>query len=106
MWFQYVIFGTPSVEILFNPILIFGPGGAVWITVILGLLSFILGYPYVLKLLPRDSVDEIESDDEVEEDEVIEDSDDIAEEEIVEDETEEVVAESVVDEEETESEDE
>ncbi|MGY5876043.1 MAG: hypothetical protein RTU30_09875 [Candidatus Thorarchaeota archaeon] len=103
IWFQHVFFGTPSAETLFNPILMFGPGGAVWLTVILGLVSFILGYPYILKLLPSGSDDEAKTD---EEEEAIEDSDDISEEAIEEIETEEVAAEVEADEEVTESEDE
>jgi hypothetical protein len=52
MWFQYVLFGTPSTELSINPIAWFGVEGAFWITIALGLVSFFLGYFYLLKLKP------------------------------------------------------
>ena len=50
MWFQWVIFGTASSEMLLNPVTMFGAGTAVWITVILGLFSILLAYPYLMKI--------------------------------------------------------
>jgi hypothetical protein len=52
MWFQHVLFGTPITELSINPIAWFGAQGAFWITIVLGLVSFFLGYIYLLKLKP------------------------------------------------------
>ena len=62
MWFQWVLFGTAPSEMLLNPAIMFGAGGAVWVIVFLGLVSFILAYPYLMRISSSG-----ESDDELEE---------------------------------------
>ena len=82
MWFQWVLFQTPSADLWFNPVIMFGAGGAVWITVFIGLVSLVLSYPYVMKMLPGaagETVEAEEEEEEEEEDEVEEEMDEEAE---------------------------
>ncbi|TFG12452.1 hypothetical protein EU537_09205 [Candidatus Thorarchaeota archaeon] len=51
MWIQQVVFGTPTAQLLVNPIAWFGPVGAVFITLGLGGVSSVVGYLYVTRLL-------------------------------------------------------
>jgi hypothetical protein len=79
MWFQWVLFQTPSADLWFNPVIMFGAGGAAWLTVFIGLVSLVLSYPYVMKMLPG-STDEEDEDEEEEEEEAEEKEEDEEEE--------------------------
>jgi len=52
MWLQNVLIGTPRTEMTINLVAWFGYDGALWITLLLGLVSFFLSYVYVLKMKP------------------------------------------------------
>jgi len=52
MWVQHVLLGTPLSNLLINPNAWFGSGGTFWITILLGIVAFALGYVMVLKLSP------------------------------------------------------
>jgi hypothetical protein len=51
-WFQHVLFGTPRTELSINLIAWFGYDGALWMTLLLGLVSFSISYLYILKIKP------------------------------------------------------
>jgi TRAP-type C4-dicarboxylate transport system permease small subunit len=101
MWFQNIALGLPRAELALDPVHWFGLDGAVWLTLLLGLVSFALGYVYILKIKPGiitedapeeeepEETDEDEEELEVDEEEEIEEQ--LAEEveEISEEETEE-----------------
>ncbi len=61
MWLQIVFFNTSVADLVANPIVLFGSAGSFAITVGLGIVSFVLGYPYLLKIIPGHSREE-ESD--------------------------------------------
>lgn len=65
-WIQHVLFGTPTSEVLINPVAFFGVDGTVLFTIGLAVVAFILGYPMTMKLLPgiaeEKTSDEIETD--------------------------------------------
>ncbi len=106
MWFQNVALGIPRTELALDPIQLVGYDSAVWLTLLLGLVSFVLAYGYILKLKPG-SVDVDEPEEEVDEP-VDDDEEEELEEEVVElteEETSEEVAAEVVEEDETEEED-
>ncbi|MHA2140442.1 MAG: hypothetical protein ACXADC_08850 [Candidatus Thorarchaeota archaeon] len=79
IWFQTVVFGAVRSELVINPAVWFGAGGAFWVTLLLSLASIFLGYIYVYRLVPSGT----EEDDEEEpaaaetedEDEAAEDED-------------------------------
>lgn len=52
MWLQHVLLGTPRTELTINLVGLFGYDGALWITLLLGLVSFSLSYIYILKMKP------------------------------------------------------
>ncbi len=52
MWIQRVVLGTPANELFVNPAAWFGSAMYVLIVVGLGAVSFIFGYPFLLKLIP------------------------------------------------------
>jgi hypothetical protein len=93
MWLQYIALGRPRAELVLDPVHLFGFGGAFWLTLLLGLVSFVLGYLFILRMKPG-IVSEVEQEDEEEPDEEYE----VAEEE----EEEEEETEPEVEEEETE----
>ncbi len=81
MWVQRVALGTPIADLWVNPVAWFGSFGAVAVTILLAIGSLVIGYPYVMKLIPgkakdaeptpepvvEDEVDEGESEEETEE---------------------------------------
>ena len=70
IWFQTVVFGASTGELVVNPIVWFGAGGAFWVTLLLSLVSIFIGYLYVYRLVPStESVEEEEEDEEEEEEE-------------------------------------
>ena len=76
MWFQTVLFGISRPELALNPVAWFGMDGAIWVTLLFGLISFGIGYVYILKMKPGAISADIEEamDSEVpEQDEDIED---------------------------------
>jgi hypothetical protein len=121
MWLQHIALGLPRDALALDPVHWVGYDGAVWLTLLLGLVSFAIAYGFVLRMKPGVIADE-EPEEEVEEptaeeeeedeleaevDEVEEDEEEPEEEveELPEEETEELAAEEVVEEEETEEED-
>ncbi len=113
MWFQFVVLGTPRTEVALNPLVWFGFDGALWLTLLLGLISFAITYfAFILKMKPGVGISEepesIEEEDEPIEEEDVETEDEEVEEEIEieEEEVEEVEEEEVeeVEEEEVEEE--
>ncbi|PNX51705.1 MAG: hypothetical protein BV458_11165 [Thermoplasmata archaeon M9B2D] len=89
MWLQHVLLGTPRSELTINLVAWFGYDGALWVTLLLGLVSFSLSYIYILKMKPgiTSTTDEKEVDEEVEysdkeevafEDEDVEEEEEIA----------------------------
>ena len=112
MWFQTIAFGIPRTELALDPIHLVGADGALWLTLLLGLVSFVLAYGYILKLKPGSITEDepevedapVEDEEELEAEEVEEEAEVVAEEEVEEqpeEEVEEVTAEEVVEEEET-----
>lgn len=104
MWFQTIVLGAPRTELALDPIRWIGADGALWLTLLLGLVSFVLAYMYILKLKPGTIVeDEPEEEAEPEEDEEEEELEaDEAKEEVEEapeEEVEELAAEDVEEEE-------
>ena len=49
-WFQHVLLGTPRTELTLNLVEWFGYDGALWVTLLLGLISFSLGYFYISRM--------------------------------------------------------
>jgi len=98
MWFQHVLLGTPRTELTINLVGLFGSDGALWITLLLGLVSFSLSYIYILKMKPgitsaTDKREEVEEVDYSVEEDVPSIDEDIEEEEIAtEDQEEEEIA--------------
>ena len=83
MWLQYIVLGVPRTELALDPVHMFGIHLAFWLTLLLGLVSFVLGYAYIIRLKPGKSADEEleEEEDEEEEKEVEEDEAETLEEE-------------------------
>lgn len=93
MWFQNIALGLPRTELALDPVHWFGLDGAVWFTLLLGLVSFAIGYAYILKMKPGtitedepeeeepEEEDEEESEIDEEEEELAEEADEISEEE-------------------------
>lgn len=97
MWFQHIIAGTPLNQLSINLIEWFGYDGTFWLTLLLGLISFSIGYVYILKMkpgevsaVPKESVedmteifeneDAVLSDEDLEEEEIAaEDQEDVSE---------------------------
>ncbi|MFW9965793.1 MAG: hypothetical protein ACFFEA_01435 [Candidatus Thorarchaeota archaeon] len=75
LWFQTVVFGVPSSELLINPLSWFGASGAFWITILLSLVSVFIGYILVYRLVPSADVEEEEEEPEEEEEEAPEEED-------------------------------
>ncbi|MHA1772439.1 MAG: hypothetical protein ACTSYL_11815 [Candidatus Thorarchaeota archaeon] len=53
MWFQEVAFGTTIANLAVNPVTWFGLLGAVGVTTLIGIVSLILGYAYVMGMSHR-----------------------------------------------------
>ncbi len=49
-WFQHVLLGTPRTEMTLNLVKWFGYDGSLWVTLLLGLISFSLGYLYISRM--------------------------------------------------------
>lgn len=82
MWMQIVLFHTSVADLVGNPIVLFGSAGSFAITVGLGIVSFVLGYPYLLKLIPgRAPKEEPEEESEEIDTTLDEESDEVSEEE-------------------------
>lgn len=64
MWIQRVALGTPVDELLVNPLAWFGAAGFMLVIAGLAVVSLIIAYPTLLKLIPSTSVDEDASLDE------------------------------------------
>jgi len=97
MWLQYVVLGTPRTEVALNPLRWFGLDGALWLTLLLGLISFSITYfAFILKMKPGVGVSEEPESIEEEEDEPFEDEDvEIEDEEVEEEDVEEELEEEV-----------
>lgn len=70
MWIQRVGFDTPVNELLVNPVAWFGYVGFLLVIAVLAVFSIILGYPFLLKLIPGKDSDQqpvVEEEDEEEE---------------------------------------
>jgi hypothetical protein len=52
MWFQYVITETPANELALNLVAWFGYDGTFWLILLLGMISFSIGYVYIMKMKP------------------------------------------------------
>lgn len=118
MWFQTIALGIPRTELALDPVHWIGADGAFWLTLLLGLVSFVVGYTYILRMKPgtiaEDKPVEVEEPEEDEEEEELEAADveeeveealEVEVEEPLKDEAEEIAAEDVVEEKETEEED-
>jgi Na+/H+-dicarboxylate symporter len=81
MWLQNIVLGRPRTELALDPVHWVGPDGAFWLTLLLGLISFVLGYTYILKLKPG-IISEVEPEEEIDEDLEEEDKIELEEEEI------------------------
>ncbi|MFW9962169.1 MAG: hypothetical protein ACFFCX_01270 [Candidatus Sifarchaeia archaeon] len=85
MWFQTILLGRPRANVALDPVRWFGLDGATWITLLLGIVSFVLGYVYILRLKPgitsEDSVEELVEEYEEEEAEEEPEMEDVGEEE-------------------------
>jgi hypothetical protein len=95
MWLQHIVLGIPRAELALDPIHLLGFGGAFWLTLLLGLVSFALGYLFILRMKPGivsedEQEDEEEPDEEYEVAEEEEEEEEEAEPEVEEEETEEV----------------
>ncbi len=62
MWFQHVLFGVSRPSLTINPVEWFGQDGAVWITLLLGLFSYGIGYFYILKMKPGIVSEDVEEE--------------------------------------------
>ncbi len=69
IWFQTVVFGAASSELVINPVVWFGAGGAFWVTLLLSIVSIFIGYIYVYRLVPSAKSDEEEEEEEEEDEE-------------------------------------
>lgn len=52
MWFQHIVLGMPRNGLALDPVHWFGLDGAVWLTLLFGLVSFAIGYAFILRLKP------------------------------------------------------
>ena len=102
MWFQNIVLGLPRAELGLDPVHWFGLDGAVWLTLLLGLVSFALGYVYILKMKPGIITEDAPEEEEPEEKDEDEEGLEVDEEEEIEEELAEEVEE--ISEEETEEE--
>ncbi len=84
MWMQIVLFHTPVADLLANPIVLFGSAGSFAVTVGLCVVSFVIGYPYLLKLIPGRSGEEESEEIDTTLDEVLEEESDDTEQDTVE----------------------
>jgi len=116
MWLQTIALGIPRTELALDPARWIGSDGSFWLTLLLGLVSFALGYVYIIKMKPGTiSEDKPLKDEDLEEDEEeeelsvdkLEDEVEIEAEveEFLDEEAEELSAEELDDEEEIEEED-
>ena len=90
MWFQHIVLGVPRTELALDPVHFVGLGGAFWLTLLLGVVSFVIGYAFILRMKPGIVVeDEPDEEDEEEEEDVEEPEEEEIELEDIEPETEE-----------------
>jgi hypothetical protein len=52
MWFQHILTGIPRDQLSINLVGWFGYDGTLWLTLFLGLISFSVGYAYIMKIKP------------------------------------------------------
>jgi len=71
MWLQLILLGRPRNNLALDPVRWFRLDGAVWLTLLLGLVSFVLGYFIIYKLKPG-----ISSEEDLEAEKKIEDEED------------------------------
>ena len=86
MWFETIVLGASRAELAIDPVRWFGYDGASWLTLLLVLVSFGIGYFYILKLKPGVVSEETEEEVETEEDEEVEEESDAEYSETAEDE--------------------
>ncbi|MFW9832568.1 MAG: hypothetical protein ACFFEK_01100 [Candidatus Thorarchaeota archaeon] len=106
MWLEHIVLGIPRAELVFDPVHLFGFGGAFWLTLFLGLVSFVLGYLFIIRM-KAGIVSEVEQEDEEESDEeyeVAEEEEEEAEPEVEEEEIDEIATEEEEEDEEEEEE--
>lgn len=72
MWFETIVLGAPRADLALDPVHWFGFDGASWFTFALFLVSFGIGYFYILKLKPGVVSEEPEEEIEPDEDEEVE----------------------------------
>ncbi len=60
IWFQFILLDTPAEQMLLNPLTMFGSSLAIWIVLILGIVSVVIGYPYLLELAHKEGGEEAE----------------------------------------------
>ncbi|UCE09174.1 MAG: hypothetical protein JSW61_09340 [Candidatus Thorarchaeota archaeon] len=84
MWIQHVVFATPRSGFLLDPVALFGGDGALVVTIALALVSLILGYPYLMKMLPSTAEEEelVEEEAENEEEEEVMEAEVLEEDEV------------------------
>ncbi len=51
VWFQSTLFETSPSNMVLNPLVMFGPETTVWITIVLAIVSLVLQYPFLTRLL-------------------------------------------------------
>ena len=85
MWFETIVLGASRAELAIDPVRWFGYDGASWLTLLLVLVSFGIGYFYILKLKPGVVSEETEEEDEEVEEESDAEYSETAEDELAED---------------------
>ena len=71
MWIQHIVLGAPRTSLLLDPVIFFGLDGAFWITLLLGLVSFSIGYLFISRSKPGSEIDEDEAyEDEIDDEEL------------------------------------
>ena len=91
MWIQRVLFDTPVSELVVNPLAWFGSAGFVLVIAGLAVISMIIGYPFVMKMIPGKSPEpEAKIDEDEEEPDIDEEEAEVEEEEVESSEEEEI----------------
>jgi hypothetical protein len=93
MWLQTIGLGVPRASVFLDPVAMFGAEGAFVVTLALTIVSLLVGYFYVYKLIPKGTSEE--EDDETEEEpeeelDVEEETDEASNEEVTDDDEDEV----------------
>jgi len=87
MWLQAFLLGRPRTQLALDPVRWFGLDGAIWLTILLGLVSFVLGYVFILRLKPGITTEVVDQEPQLEDadEEEVEELDTEEREEVVED---------------------